>query len=114
MNRKQNTIYEVVDAVVECCSYERPDGSRNITRQQILSPERISENCDMTRCILVRQLKVMGYTNESIADILNRSEATVRDMFTRGDNYDLTSYAYHIAAAEAAIKVRSIMGAENK
>ena len=112
MNKKQNAIYEVVDAVVECCSYERPDGSRNITRQMVLSPERISENCDMTRCILVRQLKVMGYTNESIADILGRSETTIRDMFQRGDNYDLSSYAYHIAAAEAAIKLRILMGKE--
>lgn len=109
MNNKESFLYKVVEAVVSCCATRLADGSMSVTTEDVLSKDRIGECANMTRCILVRQLGVMGYSIETIAGILQRTESTVRDMMNRGNDFELTSYAYHIASAESALKCKKLM-----
>lgn len=109
MNDKETFLYKIVEAVVSCCATRLADGTMTVTAEDVLSKERIGEVAHMTRCILVRQINVMGYSVETIAGILQRSESTVRDMLIRGNELELTSYAYHIAAAEATLKCKKLM-----
>lgn len=109
MNNKETFLYKIVEAVVSCCATRLADGSMSVTVEDVLSQERIGEVAHMTRCILVRQISVMGYSVETIAGLLGRREATIRDMLIRGNDLELTSYAYHIAAAEATLKCKQLM-----
>lgn len=108
MNRKEEILKRVIQAIVDCCSYENEDGSNSITVGMIMSEERIGDNVNMTRCILARQLTNMGYNNESIARVMCRSESTIRDMLKRGDDFRDTRYAYRIAEREAEVRVKAI------
>lgn len=108
MNNKETTLKSIIQAVIDCCSYENDDGTQSITMDMVLGPERIGDNVNMTRCILVRQLNSMGYNNESIARTLGRSESTIRDMLRRGDDFRDTSHAYRLAESEVKVRIKAI------
>lgn len=108
MNNKEQTLQKILQIVIDCCSYDNGDGTQSITIEMLISPERIGDNVNMTRCIVAKQLSGMGYNNESIARILGRSESTVRDMLKRGEDFRDTSCAYRIAEREADIRIKAI------
>lgn len=108
MNRKEEVLQSVMRIVIDCCSYENDDGTQSITIDMLMSPERIGDNVNMTRCMLARQLNNMGYNNESIARILGRSESTIRDMLKRGDDFRDTRYAYRLAEGEVEVRIKAL------
>lgn len=108
MNKKEEVLKRIVQAVIDCCSYENDDGTQNITIDMVVSQDRIGDNVNMTRCIIARQLHGLGYNNESIARFFGRSESTIRDMLKRGDDFRDTRYIYKLAEMEAEIRVRAI------
>lgn len=95
--------------VLECTAYQRQDGTLSVTREDVLSQERKGDNVGMIRCILCRVLLMLGFTKESIADLLNRKIDTVNDMLLRGNVYEHTSYVYRVAQRQAEEKCRAIM-----
>lgn len=95
--------------VLECTAYERADGTLSVTREDVLAPERKGDNVGMIRCILCRILLMLGFTKESIADLLNRKVDTVNDMLMRGNVYEQTSYVYRVAQRQAEQRCREIM-----
>lgn len=109
MNRKQEILERVIDIVVHCCNTELSNGETIITKEMVLSRERIGEVADWTRCILVTQLLVMGYTTELIATILNREPQSITDKRKKHNNLDDTSFVYHVAYAEASAKCQALM-----
>lgn len=108
MNVKEDVLQQVLRAVIDCCSYEMEDGKQSITMDMIMSTERIGDNVNMTRCMIVRQLNNLGYNNESIAAVLCRSESTIRDMLKRGDDFRDTRYAYRLAEDEVEVRIKAI------
>ena len=108
MNTKEDVLKSVMQIVVDCCSYEKDDGSPDITMDMVMSLDRIGDNVNMTRCMIARQLNNMGYNNESIARVLGRSDSTVRDMLKRSDDFRDTRYAYRLAEDEAEIRIKAL------
>lgn len=109
MNRKESIMNMAIDVVLECTAYERKDGTLSVTKTDVLSPERKGDNVGMIRCILCRVLLMLGFTKESIADLLSRKVDTVNDMLLRGNVYEQTSYVYRVAQRQAEAKCRAIM-----
>ena len=112
MNDKESIMSQAINLVLECTAYERHDGTLSVTKSDVLSPERKGDNVGMIRCILCRVLLMLGFTKESIADLLNRRIDTVNDMLMRGNIYEQTSYVYRVAQRQAEAKCRAIMGGE--
>lgn len=108
MNEKEEIVWKILETAATCCSYTKSDGSKSITPNDIVSKERIGDNVNLTRCIVVRQMKMMGFTTETIAQILNRTESTIRDMITKGGEAEETSYAYRISADETKRKCSAL------
>lgn len=108
MSTKEEIVEKILEIAAQCCSYTNKDGSRSFTASDIVSKERIGDNVNLTRCIVVRQMKHMGFTTETIAHILNRTESTIRDMVTKGMEAEDTSCAYRIAADEVKEKCASL------
>ena len=104
MSVKEELVGKILEIAAECCSYTNPDGTRSITPSDITSRERISDNVNLTRCIFARQMKVMGFTTETVAQIINRTESTIRDMILKGGDAEKTSCAYRISAEEVRKK----------
>lgn len=109
MNVKEDVVRQLLEIVASCCSYTRKDGSQSITPDDIVSKERIGDNVNLTRCIFARQMKVMGFTTETIADILQRNESTIRDMIIRGGDMEVTNYAYRVASSDVTQHCKSLM-----
>lgn len=109
MNNKEQIMNMVISIVLECTAYERPDGTKSVTRADVLSQERKGENVGMIRCILCRMLILLGFTKESIADLLNRKIETVNDMLMRGNIYEQTNYIYRVAYRQTEEKCRALM-----
>lgn len=109
MNIKEDVVSKILVIVAACCSYTRKDGSQSITPEDIVSAERIGDNVNLTRCIFARQMKVMGFTTETIADILQRKESTVRDMIIRGGDMEITNYAYRVASSDVTQRCKALM-----
>lgn len=109
MNKKQEILERVIDIVVGCCNTEMQNGGTIITKEMVLSKERIGEVADWTRCILVMQLLVMGYTTELIATTLNRKPQSIIEKRNKHNDLDVVSFVYHIAYAEASLKCKALM-----
>lgn len=107
MNDKQNILLRIVDAVVSCCTFELPDGSFTVSRDDVLGKSH-SENVVLTRQILCMQLRMAGYSVTSIAMLLNRSTTAVRKLIETGYNNDRNLLAFHIAYAQASIFCENI------
>lgn len=56
MNHKEDIMCQVLDLVLQCTAYTRHDGTISVTREDVVGPERKSENIGMIRCILCRVL----------------------------------------------------------
>lgn len=110
MNRKEDVLKRVVQAAIDCCSYENADGTLSITAEMVMSTDRLGENVSMTRCMLAKKLNGLGYNNESIGRALGRSESTVRDMLRRSEDFRATRYAYRVAEGELDVRVKAIIG----
>lgn len=98
-----------IGLVLECTAYQRPDGTMSVTKEDVVSPERKGDNVGMIRCILCRVLLMLGFTKESIADLMRRKVDTINDMLLRGNVYEQTSYVYRVAQRQAEAKCRAIM-----
>ena len=109
MNKKQEILYKVIDICIECCNTQLQNGGTIITRDMVLSKERIGEVADWTRCVIVMQLLVMGYTTELIAKVLNRTPQSIADKRKKHNDLDVMSFVYHVAYSEATSKCREIM-----
>lgn len=109
MNKKQEILDKVIDIVISCCNTQLQNGGTIITKEQVLSKDRIGEVADWTRCILVMQLLVMGYTTELIAKILNRTPQSIADKRKKHNDLDVMSFVYHVAYSEATSKCRELM-----
>lgn len=109
MNDKEIIMNRAVEIVLECTAYERHDGTLSVTRDDVLSSERKGDNVGMIRCILCRVLLMLGFTKESIADMLNRKIDTINDMLLRGNVYEQTSYVYRVAQRQAGMKCKELM-----
>ena len=109
MNKKQEILDKVIDICVECCNTQLQNGGTIITRDMVLSKERIGEVADWTRCVIVMQLLVMGYTTELIAKVLNRTKQSIMDKRNKHNDLDVMSFVYHVAYAEASNRCREIM-----
>lgn len=55
MNKKQEILDKVIDICVHCSNTRLQNGGVVVTREQVLSSERIGEVACWTRCILVMQ-----------------------------------------------------------
>lgn len=108
MNEKEEIVWKILEVAASCCSYTKADGSKSITPYDIVSKERIGDNVNLTRYIVVRQMKMMGFTTETIAQILNRTESTIRDMVIKGGEAEETSQAYRISADETKRKCSTL------
>lgn len=109
MSEKSNIMDNVIDIVLECTAYERNDGTLSVTRKDIVSIERKGDNVSMIRCILCRMLLMLGFTKESIADLLNRKIDTINDMLQRSYVYEQISYVYRVAQKECEDKCKALM-----
>lgn len=105
MNAKEAELRRIVDVVIGCCATEIQEGSKTITRDEVLGRSR-SENAVMTRCILVDQIITAGYSIATAALVLNRTAQAVRHMLEMCTRYRRTSRAYRIADEEARTKCR--------
>lgn len=108
MSVKENIVTQILEIAADCCSYTNKDGSKSIKASDIVSKERIGDNVNLTRCIVVRQMKCMGFTTETLSHILNRTESTIRDMVIKGGEAEETSQAYRISAEEVKTKCASL------
>lgn len=106
MNDKQNALNQIVDVVVECCSFDI-NGTRSMTREQLLGKAR-NENLVMSRCILVHMILSAGFSVSTAAMLLSRSPQAIRHMMELGHQYIQTSRAFRLANAECTIKCRDI------
>lgn len=109
MSDKTSIMDAVINIVLDCTAYQRKDGTLSVTREDVVSPNRIGDNVSMIRCILCRMLLLLGYTKESIADLLNRRVDTINDMLQRGNIYEQTSFVYRVAQRECEGKCKGLM-----
>ena len=66
MNDKEKELWRVIDNVIKCCAITNPDGTLNITREEVLGKSR-AENLVMTRCMVVEQMIHAGFSVTTIA-----------------------------------------------
>lgn len=109
MNKKQEILENVINICVECCNTNIPNYGNIITREMVLSKERIGEVADWTRCIIVNQLYAMGFTTELIANVLNRKPQSIIDKRNKFNELVVSSFAFRIASAEVVLKCRDLM-----
>lgn len=109
MNDKSLFLHQLVDIVVDCCAIQiDEEGTMSVTRERVLSKDR-SENCVMTRCILVSIIAFAGYSIETTALLLKRTPQAVRHLLDLSQEYHKSSRAYKIAEAEALLKVKPLL-----
>lgn len=109
MNKKQEILEKVIDICVDCCNTQLQNGGTILTKEDVLSPKRIGEVADWTRCVIVMQLLVMGFTTELIAKVLNRTPQSIADKRKKHNDLDVMSFVYHVAYSEATVKCRELM-----
>ena len=66
MNKKEELIWKVVDNVISCCCVTKADGTKSITREDVIGKSR-EENIVMTRCLVMEQMVHAGFTIAKIA-----------------------------------------------
>lgn len=105
MNKKEETIYKILDIVIEECVVTDDEALR---KEDILGKCK-RENVCMTRCIFVTMLRYMGYSVSTIASIVHRSEQSVSDILNCDHQYRIKSPAYLIAEAECIVKLEPFL-----
>lgn len=101
-NAKQKMLDAIVDIVVECCDVKY-NGRSSVSREEVLGKSK-RESVVLTRSMLALQLKHEGYTIDTIALILDRSQETIRDLIASAYDNISTSRAFRRAAAEVALR----------
>lgn len=102
MNKKEQLIWSIIDNVISCCAITRADGTRSITRDDIVSKSR-EENVVMARALVIEQMVHAGFTITSIACILNRTVQATRHLFKMSTEFYQTSRAFRLATSEATL-----------
>lgn len=97
MNNKEQEVYRIIDIVITCCAF---DGNEPQLREKVLSKAR-DENTVLTRCMLARMLAFSGYSNATIATLLHRSTAQIRNMLEVARDLRTHNRCYRIAENEA-------------
>lgn len=92
----------MIDNVIKCCAMTKPDGTLNITREDVIGKSR-AENIVMTRCMVVEQMIHAGFSITTISQILNRTVPAVRHLRKMAYTYLSTSRVYRLATAEATL-----------
>lgn len=106
MNNKQENLNQIVDIVVDCCSFDF-NGRKSMSRADLLGKSR-SENFVMSRCILTHMIINAGYSVTTAAMLLSRSQQAIRHLIDMGHNYLKTSRAFRLANAECASKCKDL------
>ena len=104
MNEKQTILNKIVEIVVECCTLD-VNGAPSITKEEVLGKSR-KLNLVMTRAILCHVIMSAGYSTETIAILLGRTETGVRNMIKQGHTFLDTSRAYRIAYTDSYQRCR--------
>lgn len=60
MNDKEKELWRVIDNVIKCCAITNPDGTLNITREEVIDKSR-AENLVMTRCMVGELMLTLFY-----------------------------------------------------
>lgn len=107
MNKKEQLIWSIIDNVISCCAITRADGSRSITREDLVSKSR-EENVVMARALVVEQMVHAGFTITSIAYILNRIVQATRHLFKMSTEFYQTSRAFRLATSEATLMNKDV------
>lgn len=107
MNNKQTVIHDIIKAVYDSCVVDIDDDNKSFELSDITGNNR-KESVVMTRCILVHQLIIAGYSIDTIAKILHRTEPAIRHLMKIGIDYARRSKAYNIANAQATLLCDSI------
>lgn len=107
MNKKEQLIWSIIDNVISCCAITRADGTRSITREDLVSKSR-EENVVMARALVVEQMVHAGFTITSIACILNRTVQATRHLFKASTEFYQTSRAFRLATSEATLLNKDI------
>ena len=102
MNKKEELIWKVIDNVISCCTVAKSDGTKSITREDVIGKSR-EENIVMTRCLVVEQMVHAGFTISTIAFIINRTVQATRHLLRLSTQYYETSRAYRLATSEATL-----------
>ncbi len=107
MNKKEQLIWSIIDNVISCCAITRADGTRSITREDLVGKSR-EENVVMARALVVEQMVHAGFTITSIACILNRTVQATRHLFKMSAEFYQTSRAFRLATSEATLLNKDI------
>lgn len=98
MNKKEQTMEEVLKIVLEECGYS----FRTISKEDVLG-KRGDLVLQMTRCIFVTQLVHLNYTKPIIAAYLGRTEQAIDDILSAAHEYkDIRKdWTYLVSEAES-------------
>lgn len=107
MNKKEQLIWSIIDNVISCCAITRADGTRSITREDLVGKSR-EENVVMARALVVEQMVHAGFTITSIACILNRTVQATRHLFKMSAEFYQTSRAFRLATSEDTLLNKDI------
>ena len=102
MNKKEQLIWSIIDNVISCCTITKADGTRSITREDLVGKSR-EENVVMARALVVEQMVHAGFTITSIASILNRTVQATRHLFKMSTEFYQSSRAFRLATSEATL-----------
>ena len=102
MNDKEKELWRVIDNVIKCCAITNPDGTLNITREEVLGKSR-AENLVMARCMVVEQMYHAGFSTTTTAQVLNRTVQAVKHLQKLAFDYLKTSRVYRLATAQATL-----------
>lgn len=101
MNDKENELYRIVDIVVECCAQKvDDDGTMSVTKEEVLGKSR-KENVVMTRVILAEMIVYAGYSVTTAAQLMHHTNAAVRKLLAKAQDFRRSGRAFRIAEAEA-------------
>lgn len=101
MNRKSEELNHIIDTVLHCCQTKvSDDGPVPFSREDVMGASR-SAPLVMTRCLLASHLLAAGYSVATIASVMQKTTAGIRNLLRLGQTYHRTSRAYRIAEEEA-------------
>ena len=106
MSDKQDFVEAIIDVVYESC-VTRANGNVNFSREELLGNCR-KQSVVMTRCMLAMALHSKGYSKDTIAMILGKTEHQVNRLLSAHYDFEMTSHAYRVANAEAVLRCQEI------
>lgn len=98
MNRKEEYLMSIVAATVEVCSMT-VDGEKILTKEELLGESR-RPNALMARSMMATTILRCGFSKETIARLLKRSERGVCGILKNAIEWHRSSRAYRIAEKE--------------